>query len=511
MADGGELVVNRHTEARVNSMLPRGTSLGREVAGETTPHAARWATGGRISTNWTVPGYQTGGVVGQINSLASAAGFNKVAIAGLLGNAMQESSLNPNTPGGGLWQQISNFGSGTGGSVQSQWARMLPQIMGIRGSMNSAGSPGQAATIFEQSFERAGIPALANRIRYANAAYSGSLGPLTGGAAGAGGGIAPTIKTPAVKGPAGAITAMGQAAITQIVNAANQAVQAAQPAIIGGGGGAGPTFVPTGGPVPPKVQAALQFANELATRHPPYGHQGAGWGLGAYDCSSYVSTVMDAAGIWPKWAYYTAAQPINQHTDPGPGQWITLGTWGSSGQQAHTMMEIDGHYFESGGGDGGPHRDSGWSQKFDQYRHPHGFALGGVVDNTSAAKSKKNLFLRVNPGVGKPGYQPTQEEAAGIQAHQSAISKQFAKGHALGGRVPWFADGADFIARRPQIIGVGDRPGGERVQVSPAGQGRIGSPVHIEIHKVEVHRKGDIQKIVDEELAALASSLEAQL
>jgi phage-related protein len=508
MADGGELVVNRHTEQRVNRMLPRGTSLGGEVAGETTPHfkSGSFAHGGRI------PGYQTGGVVGQINSLASASGFNKTAIAGLLGNAMQESSLNPNTPGGGLWQQISNFGSGTGGSVQAQWARMLPQIMGIRGSMNNAGSPGAAATIFEQSFERAGIPALANRIRYANAAFSGSLGPLTGGA-GAGGGVAPTIRAPGVKGPAGAITAMGQAAIAQIVNAANKAVQAAQPAIIGGGGGAGPTFVPTGGPVPPKVQAALQFANELATRHPPYGHQGAGWGLGAYDCSSYVSTVMDAAGIWPKWAYYTAAQPINQHTDPGPGQWITLGTWGSSGQQAHTMMEIDGHYFESGGGDGGPHRDSGWSQKFDQYRHPHGFALGGVVDNASAAKSKKNLFLRVNPGVGKAGYQPTQEEAAGIQANQQAIRTQFAKGHAMGGYlpVPWFAEGGDFIAKRPQIIGVGDRPGGERVTVQPAGQGRIGSPVHIEIHKVEVHRKGDIQKIVDEELAALASSLEAQL
>jgi hypothetical protein len=36
-----ELVVNRHTEARVDSMLAeRGTSLGREVAGERRPHAS---------------------------------------------------------------------------------------------------------------------------------------------------------------------------------------------------------------------------------------------------------------------------------------------------------------------------------------------------------------------------------------------------------------------------------------------------------------------------------------
>jgi hypothetical protein len=388
---------------------------------------------------------------------------------------------------------------------------MLPQIMGIRNAMNNAGSPGGAATIFEQSFERAGIPALANRIKYANAAYAGQLGggPITGGT----GAMPGAITSPTIKGPAGAITAIGQAAIDQIVKAANTAVAAAAPVIGGGGGGAGPSFTPTGGPTPPKVQAALQFANELATRHPPYGHQGAGWGLGAYDCSSYVSTVMDAAGIWPKWTYYTAAQPINAHTDPGPGQYITIGTWGTSGQSAHTMMEIMGQYFESGGGDGGPHRDSGWSQKFDRYGHPHGFATGGVIDSSSAAKSRQNLFSRVNPGVGKAGYQPTQDEALGIQRNQHAIKGQFAKGHAMGGYlpVPWFGNGGDFIAKRPTIIGVGDRPGGERVQVSPAGGGGAGGSVHIEIHKVEVHRKGDIQKIVDEELAALATSLEAHI
>ena len=186
--------------------------------------------------------------------------------------------------------------------------------------MNNAGSPGSAAAIFEQGFERAGIPAMANRIKFANAAYAGQLGAITGGAGGGGGGVAPSIKGPTVKGPAGAITAIGQAAIDQIVKAANTAVAAAQPAVIGGGGAAGPSFTPSGGPVPPKVQAALQFANELATRHPPYGHQGAGWGLGSYDCSSYVSTVMDAAGIWPKWVYYTAAQPINAAHRPRSGQ-----------------------------------------------------------------------------------------------------------------------------------------------------------------------------------------------
>lgn len=81
--------------------------------------------------------------------------------------------------------------------------------------------------------------------------------------------------------------------------------------------------------------------------------------------------------------------------------------------------------------------------------------------------------------------------------------------YALGGRVPWFANGTDFIANRPQVIGVGDRPGGERVTVTPTGQGRIGNQgLHVEIHHIEVNRKGDIQKIVDEELQLLAATIE---
>lgn len=108
----------------------------------------------------------------QVEQFMSAAGFNKIAIAGMLGNAVQESSLNPNTPGGGFWQQISNFGSGTGGSLLHQMQVMLPQIEHLKAAMNSARSAGDAAVIFEQGFEKAGIPALANRIAGAEAAFS---------------------------------------------------------------------------------------------------------------------------------------------------------------------------------------------------------------------------------------------------------------------------------------------------------------------------------------------------
>ena len=49
IADGGELVVNRHTERRVNGLLAsHGTTLGSEVAGENKPHWKGFATGGQI-------------------------------------------------------------------------------------------------------------------------------------------------------------------------------------------------------------------------------------------------------------------------------------------------------------------------------------------------------------------------------------------------------------------------------------------------------------------------------
>jgi hypothetical protein len=52
------------------------------------------------------------------------------------------------------------------------------------------------------------------------------------------------------------------------------------------------------------------------------------------------------------------------------------------------------------------------------------------------------------------------------------------KKKATGGRIPWFGEGADFIADRPQLIGVGDG-GHERVQVTPVGRGGKGT-VHVE-------------------------------
>lgn len=175
----------------INDVLSGNNSLAQKfaqlVAGGLSAGAAQAAASKSVPIGPTSAGSATGAsTISQVVSFLSAQGFNKTAIAGILGNAQQESSMNPNTPGGGLWQQISNFGQGTGGSLQNQMQTMLPQIEGLKGALNAAGTPAQAAAIFEQGFERAGIPALANREKYATDLYSSisgmPLSPLAGGA-----------------------------------------------------------------------------------------------------------------------------------------------------------------------------------------------------------------------------------------------------------------------------------------------------------------------------------------
>jgi phage-related protein/cell wall-associated NlpC family hydrolase len=477
IADGGELVVNRHTEKRVDAKLAAyGTTLGHEVAGETQPHYAR---GGRI------PRYATGGVIGAVDQFFSGKGFGKVAIAGILGNAMQESGLNPGTAGGGMWQQISNFGSGTGGPLLAQMQRMYPQIASLRGPMNAAASPGAAATIFEQQFERAGIPALANRIRYANEAFAGKLGAgLMGGAGFLG--TVPKLRTPNIGRP-GMFGRLGQRAINALAAAANGMIQAQGNVAMGGAGAA-----PMTGPA--AVQAMVREADKIAAHHYNYewggGHgaigvpgHGSGHGSGpgvGFDCSGTVSAVLHAAGLLNT---PLTSGPLMSWGAPGPGKSVTI--WASP---VHTFMAMNGHYFGTSGSNTGG--GAGWIGQFPEsmpaVRHPPGLAMGGRTSNRWA------------------GLDPVERERQ--KRNPWAILPD--RGFAQGGRVPWFASGADFIARRPTVIGVGDAPGGERVTVTPQHSNTTaGRPVTINIGRIEVNRKGDVQKIVDEEMKLLAQSI----
>jgi hypothetical protein len=133
-----------------------------------------------------IPGGLSGPAEHQIYAALRSLGWNKIAIAGAIGNAVQESSLNPaaiQAGGGGmgLWQwtpgsKLTDFAA----AQKKAWtdigvqAALLTQSIGAAGvsAMNNAGSAGAAALWLMNNFERPGIPATANRIAAANQAFA---------------------------------------------------------------------------------------------------------------------------------------------------------------------------------------------------------------------------------------------------------------------------------------------------------------------------------------------------
>ena len=116
---------------------------------------------------------------GAIVTFLTAHGYSGNAAAGIAGNIWQESGGNPESVGdggGGLigWTPLpGGYVTGNpGADLQTQlnailafnhiWAQYIP-------ALNAAASPAQAADIYVTDFERAGIPAAANREAAANA------------------------------------------------------------------------------------------------------------------------------------------------------------------------------------------------------------------------------------------------------------------------------------------------------------------------------------------------------
>ena len=95
-------------------------------------------------------------------------GFDRNAIAGILGNIWQESKGNP---GIGLIQITGD----PGGSLQSELAKTLAYINanGSAADINAhSQTPTAAAVYFSDKYERPGIPMIQNRIKAANASYA---------------------------------------------------------------------------------------------------------------------------------------------------------------------------------------------------------------------------------------------------------------------------------------------------------------------------------------------------
>jgi TP901 family phage tail tape measure protein len=96
--------------------------------------------------------------------------------AGIIGNIEQESSTNPNAPGGGLFQDIGGRASSGKGSVLQQIEAAARELLGPEhgtlAALKKAKTPEEAARIFSQGFERPGKPELHNREEYARDAYT---------------------------------------------------------------------------------------------------------------------------------------------------------------------------------------------------------------------------------------------------------------------------------------------------------------------------------------------------
>ncbi len=100
-----------------------------------------------------------------------------------------------------------------------------------------------------------------------------------------------------------------------------------------------------------KIEAMLTAARLLNGLPYVYGGGHAGWGPSiGYDCSGFVSAVLHAAG------YLAAPQDTQTLPDqpgilPGPGKWVTMydRTDGGSLSEDHVIIDIDGHFWESGG------------------------------------------------------------------------------------------------------------------------------------------------------------------
>jgi hypothetical protein len=405
IADGGELVVNRHTERRIDQKLASfGTTLGREVSNETIPHAKTvFSYGGRV------PRLATGGRLsyGQLEGLWTQAGGPAGAASLMAAIALAESGGNPSI-------------------VNSIGASGLWQIHPAEpGDLN----PLTNAQIAVRKFHSQGLAAWQ---AYTNGAYRRFLqGGVPASAYAGGGGAAfamPNIPTPALRGPPGALTGLGQGIMRQVAAGANQFLARQSP---GGGavpGGQGVVQDPSGKPVAGWIEPILNWA------------RGHGWhGTVTSGYRSYAQQAALYGHVFP------AARP------------------GTSNHEGTVFPR-------------------------------------GAVDVSDAAGL--SAVLSRSPYASTLVWAGSKDPVHFSHPHGGSYE--------LGGRVPWFAGGADFVARRPQIIGVGDRPGGERVTVTPTGQSTRGGGVHVEIHHIEVNRKGDIQRIVDEEMRLLADSLERQ-
>jgi cell wall-associated NlpC family hydrolase len=132
----------------------------------------------------------------------------------------------------------------------------------------------------------------------------------------------------------------------------------------------------------PRIQAMTEEANALVGKPYVWGGGHDGWSPSTgYDCSGFVSAVLHAGGYLST-PQDTTSLPGALDMAAGPGRYVTVYDRTKAGQQGHTIINIDGQFYEAGGeagswgGGGGVEQIATPSAKylstFDTILHPAG-------------------------------------------------------------------------------------------------------------------------------------------
>ncbi len=106
----------------------------------------------------------------EIYKVLRSKGYTPAQAAGVVGNARQESGLNPRAAGGGLFQGIGGRSRLGVGNARQQVETALREEPAAWKALRRTHTPQEAARVFSQQFERPGIPMIGNRERYASEA-----------------------------------------------------------------------------------------------------------------------------------------------------------------------------------------------------------------------------------------------------------------------------------------------------------------------------------------------------
>ena len=228
------------------------------------------------------------------------------------------------------------------------------------------------------------LNSIGNFFSGAGGAVSGVLGSMLSEGAGA-----ITKLLPGIGSLPKWLAGTGTAVLKDVTGWIGKKVSGVVNSLFGGGGSSGPSNTsPAAGGDALKVQDKMFAAAKNIIGLPYVWGGGHGsWDASGYDCSGAVSYVLHAANLLSS---PEATGGLVDFGVSGPGKYITVGVTNDPGGPGggHTMIDMFGQFFESGGQSSqGPHWDHGWSQSFDQYRHPAGYAQGGVL-GVPASESK---------------------------------------------------------------------------------------------------------------------------